>query len=166
MGDLFQSGAAIISDCGQYRYRLSRRWADGPTCGFIMLNPSTADANLDDPTIRRCIGFAKREGCGGLIVINLFALRATDPKELARHPFPVGPEWRQHMEAAVRDIDGPLIAGWGAQKGIEAQEATVRDLLCGMGRRPWCLGWTANGCPRHPLYVKGDAPMYLLWAAP
>lgn len=68
MTDLFQSGDAILSDCGRFRYALTRRWADGPTALFIMLNPSTADACADDPTIRRCIGFARREGCGALRV--------------------------------------------------------------------------------------------------
>lgn len=157
MGELFRRGDAIISDCGTYRYRLTRQWGDGPTCGFIMLNPSTADADIDDPTIRRCIGFAKREGCGGLVVVNLFALRATDPKELARHPFPVGPDWRHWLEVTLPEIDGPLIAGWGAQKGIEGQEATILTLLAEAGRKVMCLGVTQNGSPRHPLYVKGDA---------
>jgi hypothetical protein len=154
--DIFSFGGAVISDCGLYRYRLDRRWADGPTCGFIMLNPSTADASLDDPTIGRCIGFAKREGCGGLVVVNLYALRATDPALIHRHPFPVGPEWRAHFDAAISEIDGPLIAGWGAHKGIHAQEDTVRDILSGAKRELLCLVKNKDGSPRHPLYVKGD----------
>lgn len=166
MDDLFNAGTAALSDCGTYRYRLTRRWAEGPTCSFIMLNPSTADANLDDPTIRRCIGFAKREGCGGLVVVNLFALRATDPKELTRHPFPVGPEWRHWLDATLAEIDGPLIAGWGAQNGIAAQVETTRQALNAAGRKAMCLGKTADGSPRHPLYVKGDQPLVQLWAYP
>ena len=82
MNDLFKTSSAVLSECGLYRYRLDRRWADGPTCGFIMLNPSTADAEVDDPTIRRCIGFAKREACGALIVVNIYPLRATKPADL------------------------------------------------------------------------------------
>ena len=166
MGDLFKSGTAILSDCGLYRYRLTRRWDDGPTCGFIMLNPSTADADLNDPTIRRCIGFAKREGCGGLVVVNLFALRATDPKELARHPFPVGPDWRHWLDVTLAEIDGPLIAGWGAQKGIAIQVETTRQALNAAGRKVMCLGKTADGSPRHPLYIKGDQPLVQLWVRP
>ena len=72
--------SAIISPCGRYRYRLDRRWGDGRTMGFIMLNPSTADAENDDPTIRRCIGFAKREGCDAIAVVNLYALREGRPE--------------------------------------------------------------------------------------
>ena len=74
-----------------YRYLLTRRWGTVPAMVWIMLNPSTADAFAEDPTIRRCLIFAHREGCGGLTVVNLFALRSTDPKALTRHPDPVGP---------------------------------------------------------------------------
>src|SRR5689334_20041621 len=71
--------SAVLSPCGLYRYRLTRRWGDGPALLFVMLNPSTADATEDDPTIRRCTGFAKREGMPAIEVVNLFAWRATDP---------------------------------------------------------------------------------------
>lgn len=87
--------SAEISPCGQYRYKLMRSilqvvgW-DKPAL-FIMLNPSTADADIDDPTVRRCIGFAKREMCSSLTVVNLYALRATDPRQLMKHQNPVGP---------------------------------------------------------------------------
>jgi len=158
--------SAVISDCGSYRYALTRWWGDGPNCGFIMLNPSTADADRDDPTIRRCISFAKREGCGGLVVLNLFGLRATDPRELSAHPFPVGPDWRHWIDAMLQNIDGPLIAGWGAQKGIAAQVGTIRQALNAAGIKAMCLGKTADGSPRHPLYVRGDQPLVQLWVRP
>lgn len=157
---------AVISDCGAYRYMLTRWWGDGPNCGFIMLNPSTADAERDDPTIRRCISFAKREGCGGLTVLNLFGLRATDPREIARHPFPVGPEWRYWIDVTLPGIDGPLICGWGAQKGISAQVETMRLALNSAGLKAMCLGKTTDGSPRHPLYVKGSQPLVSLWPTP
>lgn len=150
---------ARISDCGQYRYTLTRYWGDGPMAGFIMLNPSTADAMLDDPTIRRCIGFAKREGCGSLVVVNLYALRSIDPNALARHVLPIGPEWREHFDAAIAHTDGPLIAAWGAQSGIGVQAATAKQAIREAGRVALCLGKTKDGHPRHPLYVKGDAPL-------
>lgn len=153
---------ARISACGQYRYTLTRYWADGPMACWIMLNPSTADANLDDPTIRRCIGFSKREGCGSLVVVNLFALRSTDPTALKSHPFPMGPEWREHFDNALEHTDGLVIAAWGAQPGTEVQTVTVRGILREAGREAFCLGKTKDGSPRHPLYVKGDAPLVQL----
>jgi hypothetical protein len=131
-----------------------------------MLNPSTADAERDDPTIRRCISFAKREGCGGLVVLNLFGLRATDPKELSRHPFPVGPDWRHWIDTMLENIDGPLIAGWGAHKSIAPQVETIRQTLNASGVKAMCLGKTADGSPRHPLYVRGDQPLVQLWVSP
>ena len=159
MLDLFKSSSAVLSECGLYRYRLERRWADGPKALFIMLNPSTADAEKDDPTIRRCISFAKREGCGGLIVVNLFAFRATEPDALLLADDPIGPDNPGALAAAVADCDGPLIAAWGAWPGARAAgEAVVRKL----GPRARCLGLTKAGSPRHPLYVAGDAPLIAL----
>ena len=157
--DLFNTSSAVISDCGKYRYRLGRYWGDGPTCGFIMLNPSTANDVDDDPTIGRCTSFAKRELCGGLEVANIYAYRATDPKELALTPFPMGPAWRDHFDAFLAAVDGPLIAGWGAHKGLDAQVATVRQILREAGRIAHCLVRNKDGSPRHPLYVAGDAPL-------
>ncbi len=160
--DLFTQSSAVISACQQYRYRLGRRWGDGPTCGFIMLNPSTANAYVDDPTIGRCIGFAKREKCGGLEVANIFAFRATDPDEMIRSPHPMGPEWREHFDDFLAAVDGPLIAGWGSQKGIDAQVATVRQILREASRMAFLLVRNKDGSPRHPLYVKGDAPLMVM----
>ncbi len=91
MSDLFVTKEAVISDCGRYRYRLTRRWGDGPLLSFIMLNPSTADAEVDDPTIRRCMGFARRDGYGGIVVGNLYAFRTTKPKALFAADNPLGP---------------------------------------------------------------------------
>lgn len=152
--------SAVISDCGLYRYTLTRRWAEGSTCTFIMLNPSTADANLDDPTIRRCINFAKREGCGALMVVNLWAFRATDPKHLpddeARR---LGPENRRYLDEVFVDADGPLIAAWGVWGAAGATEIINRH-----GPRLLCLGWTKDGHPRHPLYVSANASLLPLVA--
>jgi hypothetical protein len=157
MGDLFQNGSAVLSPCGKYRYRLDRKWGDGPTCGFIMLNPSTADAEVDDPTIRRCIGFAKREGCGRLIVVNLYAYRSTQPAALAIVPDPHGgPEADAARHQAITEVDGPLVAAWGAWNAIASPAAAIAIRY---GDRLLCLGRTKEGHPRHPLYVKGDAPL-------
>ena len=158
MTDCFTKSSAVISECGRYRYRLDRRWADGPAMGFIMLNPSTADADKDDPTIRRCIRFAKREGCGALVVVNLFPFRATKPADLwaTRYPDRFGPDSDKHLQAALREIDGPLVAAWGAD-GNASEAVDLWRIY--QGKRLLCLGKTKDGSPRHPLYVKGDAPL-------
>lgn len=154
--DLFTTSGAHISPCGLYRYRLDRRWEDGPTCGFIMLNPSTADAEKDDPTIRRCISFAKREGCGALVVANLFNFRATKPEEMAAAANPEGPDADLRLLETIDDVDGPLIAAWGAHWMAKDRGAYVSAMI---GHQLCCLGKTKDGQPRHPLYVRADAPL-------
>ncbi|MFD3920195.1 DUF1643 domain-containing protein [Streptomyces sp. NPDC058595] len=91
---------ALISDCGRYRYRLTRTWGPGPAAVMVMLNPSTADGTQDDPTVRRCVTFADAWGCGGLIVVNLYAWRATKRAELKLAPDPVGPDNDAHLRTA------------------------------------------------------------------
>ena len=160
---------AIISDCGTYRYRLSRKW-DGPNvkpCVFIMLNPSTADASKDDPTIRRCINFAKSWGCGELIVVNLFAFRATSPKDMMAADDPVGPENMTHVKEAVDyalhgheawpDGKGMVVCAWGANGNFMGQDQTVLGWVESEQAEPMALAFTKNGQPRHPLYLKSDS---------
>ena len=155
---IHDNGAHISSD-GQYRYGLWRSWGDGPRLPFVMLNPSTADASLDDPTIRRCIGFAKRDGYGGLIVVNLYAYRATDPKALLACADAVGPSNDDYLRGTIngsRKRDVPLIAAWG----VNAKPERVRAVLGLIGGARWlCLGKTKHGHPKHPLYIKGDQPL-------
>jgi hypothetical protein len=150
---------ALISECGLYRYRLSRTWGDERPACFIMLNPSTADATQDDPTIRRCIGFARAWGCGGIVVVNLFALRATDPRELYKHESPIGPENDSHIRAAVIECD-PVVCAWGVCGTFRRRDEEVAALIRSSGL-PWgkCLGVTRDGHPRHPLYVAGGTPL-------
>jgi hypothetical protein len=161
--DLFEPAGSLeswadVSECGRYRYQLARKWGSGPIACFVMLNPSTADAHQDDPTIRRCIGFAKREMCGGLVVVNLFAWRATKPSALLSAYNPVGlrndVEIRDGMRCA-QATDGPIIAAWGAHK-IAAPRAKE---VASWGADLLCLGTTGSGAPRHPLYVPKDAPL-------
>ena len=149
--------SAEISPCGQYRWWLRRSWGgrDDPAkvCCFIMLNPSTADAEIDDQTIRRCIAFAKREGCTTLSVRNLFALRSTDPDALRRATDPVGPSNDSELRAALTaDL---VIAAWGSKVPVAGRDRWVMRHILG-GAKLWCLGTTKDGYPRHPLYVKGD----------
>lgn len=157
--------AAVLSDDGRYRYHLSRWWADdGPVMGIIGLNPSTADADVDDPTIRRCIGFAQREGCVGVNVANLFAYRATSPADLARVFERVGPDndlWlERYLDVATASENGaPLVAAWGAHKIARDRAAIVTQRARDRGVTLHCLGRTLAGDPKHPLYVPADAPL-------
>lgn len=150
---------AKLSDCGAYRYSLTRQWDDArPSLGWVMLNPSKADAKKNDPTVRRCIGFAKRWHYGGIVVRNLYALRATDPRELAIHPDPVGP--LNDDELALAAFAEPVtMLAWGARApAIRAKH--VSQLLWHRsqihGTRLAVLGWTKAGAPGHPLYVRID----------
>lgn len=141
--------AAEFSDCRRYRYSLTRVWdASRPTVVFVGLNPSTADETVDDPTIRRCINFAKQWKYGGLIVVNLFAFRATDPSVLKRADDPIGPQndkaIRHHCATAKR-----VIAAWGVHGSFLNRDADVFSLFT----RPFCLGVTKHGAPKHPLYL-------------
>lgn len=158
MSAMFESGkSAVISPCGKYRYLLTRRWDAGRRCVFVMLNPSTADANVDDPTIRRCIGFAKREKCGGLAVLNLYALRATDPKELRMAPDLQGPndENYKYLEAAV-EPEALLVAAWGVRPTAPPIQ---RFLLAHLDHPMYALRLTKDGHPGHPLYVPASAEL-------
>jgi hypothetical protein len=148
-------GCALLSACGRYRYRLERRWqddADAQLCAFIMLNPSTADAARDDPTIRRCIDFARSWGYGGLIVGNLFALRSTDPRQLRSAADPTGPSNAIHLDRIIRDA-ALVLCAWGTYGAHATHCGIVIETISFCGKVAQCLGTTASGQPRHPLYV-------------
>lgn len=147
---------AVISDCGLYRYALHRWWGDGDRLGFIMLNPSTADDTVDDPTIRRCIGFARSLGFDGLRVFNLYAFRATKPADLWRADEPTGGDRNDDLlrELLRQAKHQPVIAAWGAN----ARPDRVWTLLGWRGAEHLrALGVTKDGAPRHPLYLRADA---------
>lgn len=149
------TGGAAFSRDGRYRYRLWRRWdRSRPAIAFCMLNPSTADARRDDPTIRRCIGFARRWGYGGVEVVNIFALRATDPRVLRSARDPIGPRNDAFMlRAAERS---PVVIAWGVHGTLRGRGATALRLF-GPRTRLLVLGRTRSGAPRHPLYLRRDA---------
>jgi len=143
---------ARISRCGTYRYALWRRWAAGPQVLFVMLNPSTADQCSDDPTIRRCIGFARHWGFGAVAVGNLFAYRTASPQILKRAPHPVGranDRWLRSLAAQSARV----VAAWGNEGALLRRDAQMRLLLGPM----YVLSLTQRGQPRHPLYVARDA---------
>lgn len=152
-------GGALFSPCGAYRYRLSRNWdAAGTTLAVVMLNPSTADAARDDSTIRRCIAFAAREGHGGVEILNLFAFRATAPAKLKNAADPVGPDNDRHLEALfVRH--SRILAAWGTHGDFGGRAEAVLRMAARRGVRFACLGRTAAGNPRHPLYVRADSAL-------
>lgn len=160
--DLFaEKGGAMISEDGRYRYTLEREWDRAkPTAVFVMLNPSTADANADDPTIRRCRGFAQALGYGGLVVANLFAYRATDPSDLLYVEDPVGPENDAMILALAARGDGRVICAWGAGGTLLQRGRTVLAMLRKAGYTPMRLGEPTNGgSPRHPLYLPRTAQL-------
>jgi hypothetical protein len=142
---------ATVDRTGLYRYHLWREWDRSfPTVAFVMLNPSTADDQRDDPTVRRCIGFARSWGYGRLEVVNLFAYRATSPRDLLTAGDPVGPRNEAWLRRAVGS--DAVIVAWG-DHGASAP----LDLRGPVTRKPTrCLGLTAHGQPRHPLYVAAS----------
>jgi|SRR6266568_1147479 len=137
---------ARISADGMYRYVLGRRWgpADGRRLTWVMLNPSVADAHIDDHTIRRCMYYSQREGFDELVVVNLYAYRTTDPDELRRVDDPAGPENDETLRHHVRNNPGAVVAAWGAHRLADELAAPLLD------RPLLCLGVTADGYPRHP----------------
>jgi hypothetical protein len=155
---------ATTSKCGRYRYALRRMLGGRPgkTACFIMLNPSTADAEKDDPTIRKCLGFARRWGCGELVVVNLFAFRATRPRDLQAAADPVGRDNRRHVKSAVdRARGGLVVCAWGTHGAWRGQDVTVLAWIRETGVELVCLGRSTAGYPRHPLYVPYAAELIL-----
>ena len=145
--------SAEISPDGRYRYRLDRWWSEKPSLVVCMLNPSTADAMLDDPTIRRCVRFAEREGCGGLKVVNLMAFRATDPKICLAQEDPYGPLNDSYLEDAIRTSGIGVVCAWGTKAPREAVDRAMEIFKAGYLR---CFGRTKEGHPRHPLYLRSE----------
>ena len=142
---------AHIPPGGRYRYRLERIWdAALAPVAFVGLNPSTADGSTDDPTLRRMMGFAREWGYGGVIVVNLFALRCTDPGAIRAAADPVGPENdRQILKAANKA--GRVIAAWGTRGSFMDRDRVCMDLVGPV----WCIRRTAGGYPSHPSRLKG-----------
>lgn len=144
--------SACFSPCRTYRYALWRRWGPGAFAMFIGLNPSTADETADDPTIRRCIGFAKSWGYDALCMTNLFAYRATDPADMKKAEFPLGRD-NDGFLARLADSAGVIVAAWGAHGTYLGRDAFVRRTL---GRPLHYLRLTKDGHPGHPLYLPAS----------
>jgi hypothetical protein len=150
---------AIIDETGAYRYLLWRIWDKSKfRVTFIMLNPSTADANIDDATIRRCVGFADSWGYGGMEVVNLFAYRTTDPYLLKIYDDPVGPENDDYIgiSAARSKL---MIAAWGTNGSFKGRDKAVIKSL----GEVYCIDITKGGHPKHPLYLKAELKPKILY---
>ncbi|MBT3996006.1 MAG: DUF1643 domain-containing protein [Chloroflexi bacterium] len=150
---------AHFSSCGRYRYLLTREFAGDSTCLFVMLNPSTADASHNDPTIRRCIGFAKREGFGRLEVVNLYGYMATKPADLFACGDPVGDGNDLAIAEALGRADLVVVA-WGNHGSFDVRRiSALNDMISDTGMRAKCFGLTGEGQPKHPLYLRSEAEL-------
>ena len=159
---LFDS-TADFSPCRTWRYTLWRRWKDGgKIVAFLCLNPSTADEVQNDPTIRRCIRFAQDWGYDGLCMTNIFAFRATDPKDMKAALDPVGPDNDMWLKKIV-DEALLVVAAWGTHGNFKGRDADVTKILYSAmmrnGKDIRCLGLTKRGSPKHPLYLRKDSEL-------
>jgi len=158
-----------MSECGLYRYELRRVLSDTPekpgTVVWVMCNPSTADAEKDDPTVRKCRGFTRAWGYGQLLVVNAYALRSTDPAALYQLPIdPLGPKNTNHLQGAFQEArdGGVLVFGWGGALPLSLREPNrlrMSSLVHGSGVAPMCLGFTKDRQPRHPLMLSYGVPL-------
>ncbi len=158
---MFDTGkSAILSDDGKYRYSLSREWATGGPVVFVGLNPSTADDQVDDPTIRRMMGFARKWGFPGIMVVNLFAVRMTNPASLVGVPDPVGPD-NDHVLRSIDQVADLVVVCWGNDGIFKARCDAVVKILAEVARvvPVKCFGLTNTGQPKHPLYLAADTPL-------
>jgi len=157
-------GAALFGgDQRQYRYVLHRTWdAQLPAIMFLMMNPSTADIEVDDPTVARCQSFARRWGGGSLYVTNTFAYRATDQRDLLSIADPVGPDNDRHILATARRVTRIIVAYGQPHRALRQRGMEVCALLRSNGYELHALKLNADGSPRHPLYVSGEAEPFLI----
>lgn len=155
--------SAWESEDRRFRYRLDRWWSTGPRLVFVMLNPSTADADNDDPTIRRCMSFARRDGFAGITVLNLYPYRATDPRDLVDAEA-AGIEIAGGDEASAAEYETlqagqSVVCAWGAHPLGARRGPVIIEMRHEIQFETMCLGRTKDGHPRHPLYVRGDQPL-------
>lgn len=149
---------AEFSECRTWRYALWRIWDESKGCVmFIGLNPSTANENDDDPTVRRCINFARDWGYGGIYMMNIFAFRATDPRVMRLAVDPIGPE-NDHYLYIYHEASDISIASWGNNGVYLKRGEFVANSLAHLH----CFGLTKGGHPKHPLYLKTDLKPIIL----
>lgn len=153
---------ASISNCQQYRYRLGRIFGDGPELMFIMVNPSTADADVDDQTIKKCMGFAKANGFGSILVGNKFAYRSTDVKKLREVKDPIGPDNDEHLKAMMARAT-MVVVGWGQlaklPESLRGRWKDVVRIADEAGHRLHTIGTNADKHPKHPQMTGYSEPI-------
>lgn len=169
MSDLLLGRSAVISACGRYRYRLERDVSDqGIVAAILGVNPSTADAKVDDQTIRKDMGFARRLGCRRIIKGNKFAFRATDVKALRTARDPIGPENDAYLGDIMQDADIVIVA-WGSlsklPKRLRSRWRTIVKIAGVFGKPLYCFGTAQDGQPRHTLMLSYDTPL-IEWSQP
>lgn len=152
---------AYLSKDGVYRYSLTRAWDDGQgALVWIMLNPSVADDKIDDPTMLKVMHITRREGYAQAIVLNLYALRSSDPKVLRTHPDPIGPENDSMLKDCAQIVatssECALVVAWGTGGGQRAQDVLHGALR---GAPALCLGQTKDGYPKHPCRLANATPL-------
>jgi hypothetical protein len=144
---------AVYSGCERYRYSLTRVWGAGPKALFILLNPSTATEMQNDPTIERCERRARAMGFGAFRVVNIFAFRATDPRDMRGADDPIGPQNDATVQTAAAWAD-LILCGWGGHGAHLGRGAVVEQILRRTGAPLFHLGLTKDGQPKHPLYIS------------
>lgn len=153
-GDQTMKREACIK--GVYRYFLTREWDEAKErCVFVMLNPSTADAERDDQTIRKCVKYAQKWGYGSLKVVNLFAYRATNKREIRKVSDPIGEENDHHLLDAAKESK-MIICAWGNDGDYLQRSLKVKQSLKDAGHNLYCLRISKKGEPYHPLYQSSD----------
>lgn len=157
MKDIPVWGGAYFSEDGLYRYTLRRTFLIGKgTVAFVCLNPSTADEAANDPTVRRCIGYALKWGYNALYVLNLFGYRSTDPDALTAVSDPVGPE-NDDTFRVILPLCSKVVCGWGVRGVLHDRNLRAVELIKKAGHVPYAVRVTKDGHPQHPLYLPGDA---------
>lgn len=155
--DLGEYGAALFSRDMRHRFLLSRVWAAGPLVCFLMLNPSTADAFQLDPTVRRCRDFARRWHYGGVVIANLFSIRATDPREMLADADPTAGDENDRAIELAAAMAARVVCAWGVHGAHQGRGDLALRKLDAHNHSPMALGFTKAGHPRHPLYLRNDA---------
>lgn len=153
----YSSKWASLDATGRFRWLLGRAWAAGPVMHFIMLNPSTADANNDDPTIRKCVGFARRAGCGSIIVTNLFSFRSANPDDLLKEDGPIIGSETDHYVLEYTKSSTFTVVAWGQhvkKPKLRSRAKAMRQLLAQHSpRKVYALKLSDDGTPHHPLML-------------